>query len=468
MASCFLRLELDSLGIKAMIIESGYKHHLIKDHCHVLYKELPDSKENPDPFDAGMNMIAQQIDLQRCSTAIIFVSPLSICFRNIDLPFGSEKKIKQILPFELETLLPVINEGYISDFHILDIEKEQNFILSASIVETQVDRYFLTLSSFGIKPLIVTPGGYAAVIDFLQENKDLSTFAFLHVAAAEITLVLVVNRKPFTVRTFSTALYPPENFDICLKQAIMGFNQRTGSDIFFDIFVSSDGDNPEAERIYNVLETNYKSILRSKISSEAVLLNISPDKTVKYLFNFCQGPYGSSSFVKTYFPNIAAGVVLFWVAFVLFMISFGFDNSKLDKKIAAIDNEALSIFSATFPEKKKVHDPYLQMKINVRETIDKSGISGDQDQFIKNKDVKIVGIMSELSKKIPSSVDMEIDRFVFNNGRLLLSGSTDNFNNVDNIKSQLESSDLFKKVSINSAAVDKKGNRVDFNFIIEM
>nr|MDA3787365.1 hypothetical protein [Desulfobacula sp.] len=301
MAGCFLRLELDNSGIKAMIIDSGYKHNLIKDHCHVLFKDLPDSEENPDSFDAGMDMVAQKLDLQTCSTAIIFVSPLFICFRNIDLPFGSEKKIKQVLPFELETLLPVINETYISDFHMLDIEKESNFILSASIVEARVGKYFLKLRSFGIKPLIVTPGGYAAAIGFLRENKEIATFAFLHVADSEITLVLVYNRKPCTVRTFLVSQYSPEDFAIYVRQTIMGFNQRTGVDILFDIIVSSDEGSPEAERIYIALEAKYQPILRLKINSNAVLLNISPDKTVKYLFNFCQGQYGSSSFVKTYF-----------------------------------------------------------------------------------------------------------------------------------------------------------------------
>ena len=77
-------------------------------------------------------------------------------------------------------------------------------------------------------------------------------------------------------------------------------------------------------------------------------------------------------------------------------------------------------------------------------------------------------IISELSKRIASSIDVEISRFLFNNGRLVLSGSTDNFNNVDNIKSKIESSDLFEKVSISSAAADKRGDRVNFKFIIEM
>ena len=93
MAGSFLRLEIDTSGIKAMIVEQDYKKVFIKDDCHVLFEDLPDSEENDiDPFDAGMDVVAQLLDLKTCSTAIIFVSPFQVCFRNIDLPFSTEKK----------------------------------------------------------------------------------------------------------------------------------------------------------------------------------------------------------------------------------------------------------------------------------------------------------------------------------------------------------------------------------------
>ena len=483
MAGSFLRLEIDTSGIKAMIVEQGYKKVFIKDDCHVLFEDLPDSEENDiDPFDVGMDVVAQMLDLGTCSTAIIFVSSFQVCFRNIDLPFSTGKKVKQVLPFELENLMPGINETYILDFHMLSGPSESNLILSASIVESQVEKYFLKLGSFGIRPRVITPNGYAAAVGFLSERKDITNFAFLHITNCEITLVLVNNRRPCTVRAFMASGISPQDLAISVKQTIIGFNQRTGNDIFFDIFVSCDEHNFKTDRIYTALEKTleYQSKLRSaeqgiqkaltqeKINSNAVLQNISPDKTMKYLFNFCKGKYGTSSFFKTYFSNIAAGVVLLLCTLSLLLLTTGFDNSNLDKKIAVIDDKALFIFKATFPDKKKVQDPYLQMKANVQAAIKKSGTSGDIDKSIKNSDVKVVAVMSEVSRKITSSVDMEISRFLFNNGRLVLSGSTENFNNVDSIKSKIESSDLFDKVSISSAAADKKGDRVNFKFIIEM
>jgi general secretion pathway protein L len=108
------------------------------------------------------------------------------------------------------------------------------------------------------------------------------------------------------------------------------------------------------------------------------------------------------------------------------------------------------------------------MKANVKSFMEKSGTLKNTGSLTGKNDLKIVEIIGELSGKIDDSTDMDISRFLFNKGRLVLSGSTDNFNSVDKIKSKIESSQIFKAVNISSAAADKKGNRVKFKFIIEM
>jgi len=482
MAGSFLRLEPDDLGIKASIVELSYKQALIKDDYYILFRDLLDLKENQDPFDAGMDMVARHLDLKSISTAIIFVSPLFVSFRNLDLPFHSEKKVKQVMSFELETLLPNTDKDYISDFHMLDISGEFNMVLSASIPEMILDRYFTKLGSLGIKPLIVTPGGYAAAVGFLKERKDISTFAFMYIANSGITLVLVKERKPCAVRFFSASITSQKDIALLVKQSIIGFNQRTGVNICFDIFVCIDKDNFESNDMVAALDKTMayqsglslaaqgaqKTLRLEKINGDSLLLHFVPEKPVKYLFNFCQGKYGTTSFLNRYFSSIAACAGLFLCTFCLLMLNLNFDNSTLEKQIAAIDNKAFSIFKSTFPDKKKVPDPYLQMQANVQAAVRKSGAVRNEAQLVQNKEIKIVDVLAEISQKIAASTDIEIAMFLFKTGRLVLSGSTDNFNSVDNIKSKIESSQMFTKVSINSAVLNKTGNRINFKFIIEI
>jgi hypothetical protein len=50
----------------------------------------------------------------------------------------------------------------------------------------------------------------------------------------------------------------------------------------------------------------------------------------------------------------------------------------------------------------------------------------------------------------------------------VISGDTDTFNSVDGIKNGLEKSNLFKKVVISSANINKSDNRVRFKLKINL
>ena len=483
MAEPFLRLELDTIGIRAKIVEKGNGHSSIKSHCHVLFKNLLDENsenyKNIDAFEAGMDEVAQKLDLKSCSKAIIFVSDRFISFRNLELPFKSEKKIKQVLPLELETYLPHNNETSISDFHMLEFTndtKDSNLILSASIAEALIEKYFLILHEYDITPLVVTPLGYAAAIGFLLEtskskkNNKFTDFAFVYVNDQEITLVLIQNRQPCAIRTISNSNISSDHLAVMVEQTVIGFNQRSGFETFFNIHVCMDENTQNHAHILNAFETNLKPpyLPGVKLNSNALLSNISLNKNEKYLFNFCKGKYGSSSFFKTYFSNIAASTVLLFCLLALLVTSAGFDNKKLENQIAQIDKKAYTVFKETFPDKTRIHDPYLQMKANVQSFMQNAKTAVNEDKLNHKIEYKIVHIMGELSQKIAGSMDIDISRFLFTKDRLVLSGTTDNFNNVDKIKSIIESSPIFKTVNISSAAADKKNNSVNFKFIIEM
>ena len=480
MSGSFLRLDLDRFGMKAIRLEQRFKNALPREEYSVLFQDLPDPGDTQDLFDAGLDIIAQQIDLRGCSAALIFVSSLMVSFRNLELPFRSEKKISQVLSFELEPLLPYTHETSISVFHRIDLDNDSHLILTASLPELAIEKYFSRLKELGIKPVVITPKAYAAAISFLQERKDLSSFVFLHTTASEYTVVMVIDRKPCGVRALSATQYEPGQLNTVLKQTLLGFTQRTGLAPLWDVFICSDLDAEKTELIHRTVESYLESGLNllgpenpnkpilEAINPEPLLSAITPDTRLKYLFNFCTGKYGSSSLLKTYFTQFAAGSVLAFILFSLWMFSLGTDIADLNKKIAVVDQKALKIYHETFPQKTKVQDPYLEMKANVKAALNKSGSDYQNDGTLKNQKIQASDMILELSKNIDPSLDVDASKLSFNEDRLVLSGSTDNFNSVDKIKSSLEGSTLFKKVTISSAAMDKKENRVNFKFIIEM
>jgi Tfp pilus assembly protein PilN len=82
--------------------------------------------------------------------------------------------------------------------------------------------------------------------------------------------------------------------------------------------------------------------------------------------------------------------------------------------------------------------------------------------------VRVIDILNALSQQIPSSADVKINRMVVGADNVVLSGNTDNFNTVDDIKGGLEDGELFKGVTISSADLEKSGQRVRFKLKLDL
>lgn len=492
MAGVYLLIIHDHAGIKAMIIDKALSGNKIQDRSHIFFKDLADpsgaspglSASDP-PIGAAMDQIATDMDLKGCSDAILLFSPGSVYFRTMGLPFRSEKKIQQVLPFELEPVLPTGTETYVSDFQILDYLDDQTLILAASLPEPRIEAYFNTLGTYGIRLRIISLSGYFQTIAFLKDHPRINDAVFLYVLEDKTALILIHDRSLWAFRSLPRPLASPDPetpLALAIHQTITGFRQKTGKDIHFDLIIGFDQGVPQPEGFPDKLEKalqHMQSPIAPGLDSQIVGLSvqtlvpdewltvITPDDAAVCKINFCKGKYSSASFLKTYFYPLAAAIALFFFAAGLGIFSISLDNSNLNKQIRLLDNTAMSVFINTFPDQKRVLDPYLQMKANVRELMKKAGKPGDKTPGLV-REIKVMDVLAELSEKLPPALDVEISSFLLNSGRLVFSGSTDNFNTVDKIKTGLESSGFFKTVDISSAAADKKGDRVNFKFNIDL
>jgi len=76
--------------------------------------------------------------------------------------------------------------------------------------------------------------------------------------------------------------------------------------------------------------------------------------------------------------------------------------------------------------------------------------------------VKTIDILNDISRLIPEKQDVELVSIVVGSGNVVVTGNTDTFNAVDDMKSGLERADNFQSVSISSANMDHSGSRVRF------
>jgi general secretion pathway protein L len=173
--------------------------------------------------------------------------------------------------------------------------------------------------------------------------------------------------------------------------------------------------------------------------------------------NFHKGRFAAKKFIvkhKKYL--IKTGILAASVLALLFFNIIG-ESYTLNRQIDRFNRQITGIFKETFPEVKRIVDPFQQMQIKVQE-VKKSAVL----QTATTSQILSIDILNNISKSISESIAVDITRMVISPDNVLISGTTDTFEAVDDIKSKLEQIDAFKKVTISSTNKDRSGKEVRF------
>ena len=266
-----------------------------------------------------------------------------------------------------------------------------------------------------------------------------------------------------------------------LEQTITGFNQRTGRHLAPSRLFVTWGSSRDKELVNGLqhfpgcdvefLEVDgleqCNGFQESSFYANSLCAVFSSAESNPG-FNFCKGDYAADSFFRKQMKHLVAAACLGIMVFAGLLFTIHADISLAEKKIARLDKAATRVFQDNFPGMTRIVDPVMQMKVRVNE-VKKSAGRGDDGQGLDNSPrLRVVDILLELSDRIPDAIAVTIDRFVLNPHRIILSGKTDDFNNVDRIKGAVQPSKMFRQVKISSAAADKTGSKVRFKFIIDI
>ncbi len=526
MSEKILGLELSANGLTGVVINKSFKKSTLIDACWIPFSIKNDKLATPNcivqdsklenkklnskwqwdlpSFDEAVTLLLSKLDLKGCSTSALCLPAYFTSFRTLKMPFDSENKIKQILPFEITSHLHTSNANYISDFILINRDitaptlthtetavstdalsknREDTHIFTASIPSELMDICFSVLKKHGLQPDIVTSQGFVTPIctainlSYSKKNKiDHTLFGkrvydadiFVEITSYNTVISVMIMGNIVAIRSFLNRTDVDTKDKIAkhnsfvqkaIDQTIKGVCQK------YDIEIS-----PSIFDYVNIMDHINIDIEDSVILSNdvqwfnAIAAALCSDKRIK-IINFCQGEYAKSSFFHKFKHNII--ILSIFVAFTLIclFINIQYDTIKLKKELKSLDKAIKERFMQNFPDVKTVVEPLMQMQVKLKEAERKIGFASGKAGL---SNVKVIDILYEISNRIPDSLDVEVTRFLITDGKVVMAGTTDNFNSVDQIKSVIEKYDRFKSVTINSATADKTGNRVLFNFIIEV
>lgn len=485
MSKKVLGLDIRYDSVSAVLVKNNIKENVIEAHEYV---PISDQKDLDSIISYSLDIITKKMDIAG-SVCMASFPAKQISYRNIKLPFKEQKKIKQILPYELELTLPFLVDDLIIDYNSIKLQGRSGSVASTDVIAAAVEKsalksYINTLTSFHIKPKIVTVGGYPTALCLSSDTTVPENRLFVDIGNRNCSVFILVAGQIYLIRSF-----PKDVAGSLIKESLCNEIKRTlfdSEEIFGfklrpdGIFITgynSDAVNYEQdlERILGISAKRTDLLSRTGFTRKNPELSWKPEQMDNALalalseiegfkvFNFLKGPFAAKnywveykkSFIKT---GILAGLVL-----VLIFINIIIETHSMEKKLSDLNNQITSIFKKTFPDVKNIVDPIQQMRVKLKEAQKSSMFSGET-----GRQTYTIDILKDISEFTPKDIDVNLSNLVVDMESVSIAGDTNSFNAVDDIKRGLEQSDLFNKVTISSANMNKSDNRVRFKLKVQL
>ncbi len=458
---------------------------------------------DPADLNAAFQSLTETVNLKN-DTCLVSIPDDQVAFRNLHLPFKDAKKVRQVLPFEIESMLPVPIEDLLIDFIIVD-DPAGGGIFAASVKKTFISEYLGALHANGIDPDILDVRGAALASWVLGQGGTPDHLLVLEIGWKRHALVLCLGRRIVLIRSFvSVPVVPPlsevqgdaadeENLS---HEGMEGKFQSLCAVVHQTVHAYLAGVETEArpEQIFFTGEGAQgplaADLLSRFLDMPAFAIDVSQDRNVSIEpdmagewspalmssalaltlrnggkqggFNFRRDEFSRERHYLG-FRKALPKLIVFGVLILSFLAAdMIIDTYALKNAYGTLDQQITAVFRETMPRTTRIVDPVQQLRISVEE-MKRSAASNPGT----GPQSTVLDLLREISRRIPGSIRVEVRRMVVDPDTVRISGTTDAFNEVDQIKNNLAGADLFGAVNITSANLDRSGKKVQFDIAID-
>jgi hypothetical protein len=488
MSRKILGIDIRNDFISAVLVKSGIKGNWIEGYAQVpIPSPTAEEAEDSEGIIAALETVIHKTDAAGAA-CIVSMPPNQISFRNARVPFKDQKKIRQIIPFELEPTLPVPLEDVIIDFQPIKSPdtKDQSDIIAASVEKRTLKLYLDSLISLKTEPEIITAGGYAACLCLAKFSNIPENCLFMDIEDDNCTVFIIISGQIYLIRSFSINSNTGRTAAICtdIQRTLAAFEEIFPSLNFQpdEIHITGCGSDgfgfePDAERILGIPVRRadiihdtgalikgppYSERMASYQTDNAYALALTEIDGTSGLLNFRRGPFAPKKQWAEHKGSLIKIAALVCLILLAAFSNIAIEAYSTEKKLNELNTRITDIFTSTFPDKKVV-EPLHQMRVELEEVRKNTFVPGGS-----GKNIRTVDMLNEISRRIPKETDVEFSRLVVSPDNISIAGETDTYNSVDDIKNNLEKAEIFKEVVITSSKVDKGDNRVSFKLRIQL
>ena len=489
-----LGLDITEDSITAVQVLSGLKGYQV-----IACAQVP--IEEDGGIDEALKELFEQVDL-KSDTYLSSIPAEHVSYRNLKMPFKEAKKIRQTLPFEMETVVPFPSEELVVDFTIIE-RADESEVLGVSVRKAYIAEYLAQLQANGIDPDVLDIRCVPTISWLLRQEETPDDGLLLEIGGKRNLMILYLKRHIALIRTFAVDGIAPASAesDVSTNEAVNLAPEEiesrlktfcTNVQTTMHAFAWQIKKEIRPEKVYftgpGALYAETGDLLNGFLDITVEQVDLRGNRKVRWEsdvarawnpvlmdnalalalrddrqgqgFNFRKGAFE----VRKHYPALKAWIrkaALFLIIILsLLAVDLGTDYYLLKKQYTALDKNIEEIFRKTFPETKRIVDPVQQMRVKIKEIQNSThpGVKTNQG---------VLRILKDISQRVPKSTDINVTRLVVDPETVRMSGDTDTFNAVDTIKNRLEPSDYFSAVTITSANLDRTGKRVQFEIKLQ-
>ncbi len=447
----------------------------------------PDGDSRGERLLRMLELISQKMDLTDTACYVSFPSG-DVSFRNLTVPFRNKKKIKQILPFELEPLIPGSVDELTLDFMTLDPaspdpqgEDEETRLVAAAVNTALLTSFESCLKRGGVSPEAVVPGGSLMAGYLCKMIDECSNYLFLDMDKENSTLYLIQGKQIASIRSFKTGPDKGRLVGLNIRRTVLAYSEQhdegfepealfvTGPALknpgAYETLAKVTGLPVEPARFFEAsgfaLDERICDVWDGDLFSGALSLCYGGLYGVRGL-SLSQRFMAMGKYIADYRNRLTRTGILMALVFAAFILHSVFDAYSMNRQIKAYDTQMLTIYKDVFPNVGKVVDPYNELKARLAGEKKKSDFAASNAG-----NVRVIDLLNDISRNVDQSLNVELDRLVLGSEDLKISGIADTYATVDGMKTKLETIPYFKTVVITSTTGDQNDKTVRFKLTIE-
>jgi general secretion pathway protein L len=480
MSRTLLGLDIRHDTVTAVIVQAGMKQRHIEACRSVTFSREADEEGG---LSEALARIGEEIDLSGAVGAVSLPAD-RVSYRNLEVPFRDERKITQILPFEMEPAMAHGIDEMAVDYLPVRLG-EPSEILAGAVDRDLLEDCQAALIAMGVEPVLITAGALPTALSVARMATTPQRAILVDSDETHHALYLIEGGRVALIRPLSRGKTPQADIHALgnnILRTVTSYAELRETPFEPDIVLLTGYgiDTPAAEsRLSDFLELPVE-----RIDCVAIPKDLEPVVTLEdwnpcrsqnaralaltelegwECLNFRKRGHTLKRQWHEYREQFIASGVLAAIVLVLFLGGYIYSGKTLKDRQTRLDQELTALFKKTFPEVTNIVDPVHQMKTSIEEmrqaAVGGASASGGH---------RAIDILYAVSRGVDKETDVELTRFVISPDSVLVDGDTAGFEAVDRIKNLLEKDEIFSSVTISSANMDKSGKRVRFKLKLQL